>query len=159
VTPVSATRYDGAGGVADLKHFDRYFALTNRLWIERTNHSLQGARAAGTRRVPLCTASDETPVTPGVREVRDLIAWTSFHPTSVHPHPRSSWVAEGELERSVGPEGPLGPGQQRFTLERPVVDYGLHPTRRHDAHDRSHARSRDCWLLSVDRRRGSNVNG
>jgi nucleoside-diphosphate-sugar epimerase len=38
-------------GVTDMKHFDRVFALTNRLRTEGTRHLLDGARAAGTRRL------------------------------------------------------------------------------------------------------------
>jgi nucleoside-diphosphate-sugar epimerase len=37
-------------GVSDFKHFDREFAVTNRLRTEGTDHLLEGARAAGTRR-------------------------------------------------------------------------------------------------------------
>jgi nucleoside-diphosphate-sugar epimerase len=37
-------------GVKSLKNFDREFALTNRLRTEGTDHLLEGARAAGTRR-------------------------------------------------------------------------------------------------------------
>ncbi len=38
-------------GENDLRHFDRTFALTNRLRTEGTDHLLAAARAAGTRRV------------------------------------------------------------------------------------------------------------
>lgn len=38
-------------GVKDYKHFDREFALTNRLRTEGTDNLLAAARAAGTRRV------------------------------------------------------------------------------------------------------------
>ena len=38
-------------GIADLRHFDRVFATTNRLRTEGTAHLLEGARAAGTRRL------------------------------------------------------------------------------------------------------------
>ncbi len=38
------------GGVTDFKHFDRGFAVTNRLRTEGTDYLLEGARAAGTRR-------------------------------------------------------------------------------------------------------------
>ncbi|HEY2259295.1 MAG TPA: NAD(P)-dependent oxidoreductase [Solirubrobacteraceae bacterium] len=37
-------------GVSNLKHFDREFALTNRLRTEGTDHLLEAARAAGARR-------------------------------------------------------------------------------------------------------------
>jgi nucleoside-diphosphate-sugar epimerase len=37
-------------GASDFKHFDREFALTNRLRTEGTDYLLEGARAAGTRR-------------------------------------------------------------------------------------------------------------
>jgi 2-alkyl-3-oxoalkanoate reductase len=37
-------------GASDFKHFDREFALTNRLRSEGTDHLLDGARAAGARR-------------------------------------------------------------------------------------------------------------
>jgi len=40
----------GLAGRPDMKHFDRYFAATNRLRTEGTDHLLEGARAAGTRR-------------------------------------------------------------------------------------------------------------
>jgi nucleoside-diphosphate-sugar epimerase len=42
------TALSGAG--SNLKQFDREFALTNRLRTEGTDHLLEGARAAGTRR-------------------------------------------------------------------------------------------------------------
>jgi nucleoside-diphosphate-sugar epimerase len=38
------------GGVTDLKHFDREFAVTNRLRTEGTDHLLAAARASGVRR-------------------------------------------------------------------------------------------------------------
>jgi nucleoside-diphosphate-sugar epimerase len=38
-------------GKADMKHFDRYFAATNRLRTEGTDHLMEAARASGTRRV------------------------------------------------------------------------------------------------------------
>ena len=41
----------GLAGVTDFKDFDRAFALTNRLRTEGTDHLLDGARAAGVRRV------------------------------------------------------------------------------------------------------------
>jgi nucleoside-diphosphate-sugar epimerase len=41
----------GLAGVRDYRKFDRAFALTNRLRIEGTDHLLEGARAAGARRV------------------------------------------------------------------------------------------------------------
>lgn len=37
-------------GASDFKHFDREFALTNRLRTEGTDYLLEGARAAGARR-------------------------------------------------------------------------------------------------------------
>ena len=40
-----------AGGSFDLKHFDRFFATTNRLRTEGTDTILEAARAAGVRRV------------------------------------------------------------------------------------------------------------
>ena len=40
----------GLAGVKSLTNFDREFVLTNRLRTEGTNHLLEGARAAGTRR-------------------------------------------------------------------------------------------------------------
>jgi nucleoside-diphosphate-sugar epimerase len=41
----------GLTGQADLKHFDRTFAVTNQLRTAGTDHLLEAARAAGTRRV------------------------------------------------------------------------------------------------------------
>ena len=41
----------GLAGIKSLKNFDREFVLTNRLRTEGTDHLLEGARAAGTRRV------------------------------------------------------------------------------------------------------------
>ena len=41
----------GLAGMSDLKHFDRTFAVTNQLRIQGTDHLLEAARAAGTRRV------------------------------------------------------------------------------------------------------------
>jgi nucleoside-diphosphate-sugar epimerase len=40
----------GLAGVKSLKHFDREFVMTNRLRTEGTDHLLDAARAAGTRR-------------------------------------------------------------------------------------------------------------
>jgi nucleoside-diphosphate-sugar epimerase len=41
----------GLAGVTDYRHFDGAFAVTNRLRTEGTDHLLEGARAAGARRV------------------------------------------------------------------------------------------------------------
>jgi nucleoside-diphosphate-sugar epimerase len=41
----------GLAGVIDYRNFDEAFALTNRLRTEATDHLLEGARAAGARRV------------------------------------------------------------------------------------------------------------
>jgi nucleoside-diphosphate-sugar epimerase len=41
----------GLAGESDLRHFDRTFAATNQLRIQGTDHLLEAARAAGTRRV------------------------------------------------------------------------------------------------------------
>jgi 2-alkyl-3-oxoalkanoate reductase len=41
----------GLAGQADLKHFDRTFAVTNELRTRGTDYLLEAARAAGTRRV------------------------------------------------------------------------------------------------------------
>jgi nucleoside-diphosphate-sugar epimerase len=41
----------GLAGAADLRHFDTAFELTTRLRTEGTDHLLEGARAAGARRV------------------------------------------------------------------------------------------------------------
>ena len=38
-------------GISDIKHWDREFALTNRLRVEGTDHLLAAARATGVRRV------------------------------------------------------------------------------------------------------------
>jgi nucleoside-diphosphate-sugar epimerase len=38
-------------GSTDIKHFDRAFAATNRLRTEGTDHLIEGARAAGVRRI------------------------------------------------------------------------------------------------------------
>jgi 2-alkyl-3-oxoalkanoate reductase len=38
-------------GASDMKHFDREFAMTNRLRTEGTDHLLAAARAAGVRRI------------------------------------------------------------------------------------------------------------
>ena len=40
----------GLAGMSDLRHFDRTFAVTNQLRIQGTDHLLEAARAAGTRR-------------------------------------------------------------------------------------------------------------
>jgi nucleoside-diphosphate-sugar epimerase len=57
VAAVTAARPDaivhqltGLSGLANLRNFDRAFALTNRLRTEGTDHLLAGARAAGTSR-------------------------------------------------------------------------------------------------------------
>jgi nucleoside-diphosphate-sugar epimerase len=41
----------GLSGMTDLKQFDEVFELTNRLRCEGTDHLIEGARAAGARRV------------------------------------------------------------------------------------------------------------
>src|ERR1700679_3740935 len=41
----------GLAGQADLKHFDRTFAVTNELRTRGTDYLLEAARVAGTRRV------------------------------------------------------------------------------------------------------------
>jgi nucleoside-diphosphate-sugar epimerase len=41
----------GLSGAADLRHFDRVFATTNRLRTEGTDHLIEAARAVGARRI------------------------------------------------------------------------------------------------------------
>jgi nucleoside-diphosphate-sugar epimerase len=53
----------------DMRHFDRWFALTNRLRVEATQNLLAAARAVGVRRLVAqsYTAAEAHPVRPGAR--------------------------------------------------------------------------------------------
>jgi nucleoside-diphosphate-sugar epimerase len=79
----------GLVGLKSFKNFDKGFALTNRLRIEGTDHLLEGALAAGTRRFiaqsyagwnyarmgsALKTEEDELDPTPEARQVESLAA-------------------------------------------------------------------------------------
>lgn len=76
-------------GASDYKHFDREFALTNRLRTEGTDHLLEAARAAGVRRfiaqsygnwnyarmgTGLKTEQDPFDATPPANQARSLAA-------------------------------------------------------------------------------------
>jgi len=79
----------GLTGVKSLRNFDREFALTNRLRTEGTDYLLDGARAAGARRIiaqsygnwnyertgsPVKTEQDPFDPEPPARQVRSLRA-------------------------------------------------------------------------------------
>jgi nucleoside-diphosphate-sugar epimerase len=79
----------GLTGVKNFKNFDQEFALTNRLRTEATDHLLEAARRAGTRRVvaqsygnwnyartgrALKTEQDELDPSPPARQVKSLEA-------------------------------------------------------------------------------------
>ncbi|HEX8006011.1 MAG TPA: NAD(P)-dependent oxidoreductase [Trebonia sp.] len=79
----------GLAGAKSFKNFDKEFALTNRLRTEGTDHLIQGARAAGTRRIVAqsygnwnyertgaALKTEEDPFDPGLpaRQVKSLAA-------------------------------------------------------------------------------------
>jgi len=125
----------------DLRHFDRDFALTNRLRTEGTDHLLSAARAAGVRRFvaqSYCAwpyvrsggpvKSEEDPLDPAPpRQMRESFAALRHLETAVLG---ARWT-EGVVLRYGGFYGPgtsLAPGAEQVEMVRkrkfPVVGNG-----------------------------------
>jgi nucleoside-diphosphate-sugar epimerase len=117
--------------VLDLRHFDRDFALTNRLRTEGTDHLLSAAKAVGVRRFvaqsngafPYARTggpvkSEEDPLDPApAREVRESFAAIRHLEEAVLG---ADW-AEGILLRYGGFYGPgtsMAPGAEQVELVR-----------------------------------------
>lgn len=96
-------------GTMDIKHFDRTFALTNRLRTEGTRHVLEAARAAGARRV-IAQSFTGWPFAREGGPIKDEDA--PLDPTPPK-HQRASLAAIVECERLV-----------RATPEGVVLRYG-----------------------------------
>jgi nucleoside-diphosphate-sugar epimerase len=116
----------------DLRHFDREFALTNRLRTEGTDHLLAAARAVGVRRFvaqsvaaysayarvggPVKREEDPVEATPA-REMRESVAALRHLEAAVLG---ASWT-EGIVLRYgafYGPGTSLAPGEEQFELVR-----------------------------------------
>ncbi len=129
-------------GAVDMRHFDRSFALTNRLRTEGTDHLLSAAQAVGVRRFvaqgvsgygayartggPIKTEEDPLDAAPA-REMRETLAAIRHLEEAVLG---ASWT-EGILLRYgvfYGPGTSLAPGEEQFELIRkrkfPVVGDG-----------------------------------
>jgi 2-alkyl-3-oxoalkanoate reductase len=91
------------GGAFDLRHFDRTFALTNRLRTEGTDHLLAAALASGTRRF-VAQSFTGWPNARGPRAPQ-----TETDPLDAEPphEQRESLAAIRHLERAVLEAGPL----------------------------------------------------
>ena len=127
-------------GPLDLRHFDRSFAMTNRLRTEGTDHLLSAARAAGVKRFVAqsffaayertgsLVKTEEDPFGPGpAKEMRETVAAILHVEESVLA---AKWT-EGIVLRYGGFYGPatsLGPdGEQTAAVRQrkfPVVGNG-----------------------------------
>jgi nucleoside-diphosphate-sugar epimerase len=128
-------------GSLDLKHFDRTFALTNRLRTEGTDHLLAAGRAAGIRRFVIQSyagwpfarvggpvKTEEDPLDPSPpKAVRETIAAIRYLEEAVTG---ASWT-EGVVLRYGGFYGPgtsFWPGGEQYEAIRgrkfPVVGSG-----------------------------------
>jgi nucleoside-diphosphate-sugar epimerase len=125
----------------DMRHFDRSFAMTNRLRTEGTDHLLSAGRAVGVKRFvvqsytswpyartggPVKTENDPLDPTPA-REMRESLAAIRHLETAVTG---ADWT-EGIVLRYGGFYGPgtsLAPGGEQFEMVRkrkfPVVGDG-----------------------------------
>jgi nucleoside-diphosphate-sugar epimerase len=119
-------------GAVDLRHFDRSFALTNRLRTEATDHLLAAGRAVGVQRFvaqgvgaygayartggPIKTEADPLETTPA-REMRATIAAIRYLEDAVLG---ASWTEGIVLRYGVfyGPGTSLAPGEEQFELVR-----------------------------------------
>jgi len=118
-------------GEVDMRHFDRAFALTNRLRTEGTDHLLSAGRAVGVRRfvaqsngtVPYARTggpvkTEEDPLDPSpVREMRRSIAAIRHLEEAVLG---ADWT-EGIVLRYGGFYGPgtsMAPGGEQFEMIR-----------------------------------------
>ncbi len=129
-------------GAVDMRHFDRSFALTNRLRTEGTDHLLSAAQAVGVRRFvaqgvsgygayartggPIKTEEDPLDAAPA-REMRETLAAIRHLEEAVLG---ASWTEGIVLRYGVfyGPGTSLAPGEEQFDLIRkrkfPVVGDG-----------------------------------
>jgi nucleoside-diphosphate-sugar epimerase len=129
-------------GALDMRHFDRDFALTNRLRTEGTDHLLSAGQAVGVQRFvaqgvasygayartggPVKTEEDPLDSTPA-REMRETIAAIRY---LEHTILEARWT-EGIVLRYgtfYGPGTSMAPGEEQFELIRkrkfPVVGDG-----------------------------------
>jgi nucleoside-diphosphate-sugar epimerase len=119
-------------GVLDMRHFDRDFALTNRLRTEGTDHLLSAGQAVGVRRFvaqgvagygmymrtggPVKSEEDPLDPTP-VREMRETLAAIRHLEDAVLG---AQWT-EGIVLRYgafYGPGTSMAPGEEQFELVR-----------------------------------------
>jgi nucleoside-diphosphate-sugar epimerase len=127
-------------GAVDMRHFDRDFALTNRLRTEGTDHLLAAGQAVGVTRfvaqsniglyagTGAAVKSEEDPLRPPpAREMRSMVAAIRHLEEAVLG---ADWT-EGIVLRYgafYGPGTSLAPGQERFEMVRrrrfPVVGDG-----------------------------------
>lgn len=128
-------------GSLNLRHFDRDFALTNRLRTEGTDHLLSAGRAVGVRRF-IAQSYAGWPLARDGRHVQDETAPLDPHPV---PAMGESFAAIRHLEEAVtgagwtagvvlrygalyGPGTSLGPGGEQTEMIRkrkfPVVGSG-----------------------------------
>jgi nucleoside-diphosphate-sugar epimerase len=119
-------------GPIDMRHFDRDFALTNRLRIEATDHLLSAGKAIGVRRFvaqsvaaygayartggPIKTEDDSLAAAPP-REMRDTLAAIRHLEEAVLG---AEWTQGIVLRYGVfyGPGTSLSPGEEQFELVR-----------------------------------------
>jgi nucleoside-diphosphate-sugar epimerase len=119
-------------GPLNLRHFDRDFALTNRLRTEGTDHLLAAGQAAGVRRFvaqgvgaygaylrvggPVKTEEDPLERTPA-REMRDTLAAARYLEDAVLG---ADWTDGIVLRYGAfyGPGTSLAPGEEQFELVR-----------------------------------------
>jgi nucleoside-diphosphate-sugar epimerase len=118
-------------GPVDMRHFDRAFALTNRLRTEGTDHLLSAGRAVGVRRFVAQSAvygfyartggavkSEEDPFDPSpAREMRESAAAVRHLEEAVLD---AQWT-EGIVLRYgafYGPSTSMAPGEEQFELVR-----------------------------------------
>jgi nucleoside-diphosphate-sugar epimerase len=118
-------------GPVDMRHFDRAFALTNRLRTEGTDHLLSAGRAVGVRRFVAQSAvygfyartggavkSEEDPFDPSpAREMRESAAAVRHLEEAVLD---ARWT-EGIVLRYgafYGPSTSMAPGEEQFELVR-----------------------------------------
>jgi nucleoside-diphosphate-sugar epimerase len=119
-------------GAVDMRHFDRDFALTNRLRTEGTDHLLSAGQAVGVRRFvaqgvggygayartggPVKTEEDPLDPTPA-REMRETLAAIRHLEEAVLG---ARWTEGLVLRYGVfyGPDTSLAPGAEQFELVR-----------------------------------------
>jgi nucleoside-diphosphate-sugar epimerase len=119
-------------GAVDLRHFDRSFALTNRLRTEATEHLLSAGQAVGVQRFvaqgvgaygayartggPIKTEADPLDPTPA-QEMRETMAAIRYLEDAVLG---ARWTEGIVLRYGVfyGPGTSLAPGEEQFELVR-----------------------------------------